>query len=944
MTALTSLLVRDQRVSVRQIEEAIQKQVIRGGALEEVLLDLEVVPENVLCAYQAVLAGLSALDRDEVMNVPPAILQRVPRELAIAERVVPVKEESGKLVLAVSVAKSPDEQRALSEALGGGLLFRFVIAPRLSAALFAHYDADVPAGLVRLLEELANREAGELPYVRPPGGTSLSPHSAPAPDPVPAVPPAPERQAKEVEPAEATPEPSNAQKRESVPTERDLPAFRKTRNEKDTLPETAAQSQVETAADAGSTQASEDERPSKGLSTRVRGALTPKRAMEELQHAEERDKALEVVLLFARQYFDFTAIFAVRGGELHGLLAYDGAVGEQDVTTVSIPADAAAAFATVQAFPGPKVLDTSTAIAGELAETLQRGALQPAFLAPITLRGRTVLLLYGDRSGEDFQVSELPELLALLPRVGETFQRIIVNKKRRVGYTTPQDTPAQEKPKLPAKTRMGMPAVRTEPESSERGETPYRPGDAQRTGRIPKDTLWKLAAERSAPPPPPSDRPQNTPSVRESAPATNVERTLDPGSTGEAERGRKRRPSSTVYKLSDVPAEVVRRSDLVAAPTRSSATPAPTAPADERGSATHVDHTQLGRTAAAIKPEYDREHHLPPAAPARRADSDSAGVDDSKKRERRQESDPTVGANEPKIIVAMDGSFDVSVDALLRCDRDSCEREIERLLEVGEAALPALVQQFPGELWISRKHCRPPYPWAGDVSAVARALVAFGRTAASYVVSLMRRDDDDVRFFATLVAADVRCPEIVPELSNRVLDQDKQIQSVAIAALPRFVGFHAEMHAALEFFRLKARATTHAPADRRAAVTALASCRDVTALNILLDLLGSPDDVLAGTAYDALVAITCQDFGGSQEDWGHWMRGNLSRHRVEWLIESLNHKDPYLRAHAGEELKEVTQEYFGYVPNAPARDRDVAQRKYQTWWDQEGRFRFQARP
>ena len=38
MSALTSLLVRDQVVSVREIEEAIQRQVISGGDIDTVLV------------------------------------------------------------------------------------------------------------------------------------------------------------------------------------------------------------------------------------------------------------------------------------------------------------------------------------------------------------------------------------------------------------------------------------------------------------------------------------------------------------------------------------------------------------------------------------------------------------------------------------------------------------------------------------------------------------------------------------------------------------------------------------------------------------------------------------------------------------------------------------------------------------------------------------------
>jgi hypothetical protein len=44
-----------------------------------------------------------------------------------------------------------------------------------------------------------------------------------------------------------------------------------------------------------------------------------------------------------------------------------------------------------------------------------------------------------------------------------------------------------------------------------------------------------------------------------------------------------------------------------------------------------------------------------------------------------------------------------------------------------------------------------------------------------------------------------------------------------------------------------------------------------------------------------------------------------------------------IRALASEELKRETQQYFGYHPGLPKRDREVSQRKYREWWQDEGK-------
>ncbi|HJK96299.1 MAG TPA: hypothetical protein RMF84_03715, partial [Polyangiaceae bacterium LLY-WYZ-14_1] len=62
-------------------------------------------------------------------------------------------------------------------------------------------------------------------------------------------------------------------------------------------------------------------------------------------------------------------------------------------------------------------------------------------------------------------------------------------------------------------------------------------------------------------------------------------------------------------------------------------------------------------------------------------------------------------------------------------------------------------------------------------------------------------------------------------------------------------------------------------------------------------------------------------------------------HRIEWLIDALLHPEEEMRGAAGEELQQLTQQYLGYHPSLPRRDREIAHRKYRSWWEQEGRIR-----
>jgi hypothetical protein len=108
----------------------------------------------------------------------------------------------------------------------------------------------------------------------------------------------------------------------------------------------------------------------------------------------------------------------------------------------------------------------------------------------------------------------------------------------------------------------------------------------------------------------------------------------------------------------------------------------------------------------------------------------------------------------------------------------------------------------------------------------------------------------------------------------------------------------------------------------------------------LVAALEDPSDEIAEAARRALLLVTRQDYGLDARRWGEWCARNGGRHRIEWLIDALMHEQPSLRRAAGDELKLLTKEYFGYYDDLPKRERERAQALYRAWWDREGRARF----
>ena len=94
---LSSLLVRDGLVGVKRMEKAFQRQVIYGGSLDTILLEMNLVPEERLTQYLALASGLPPATRDEGNVIDAEAVRQCPQEAAISYRAVPLCLEDGSL-------------------------------------------------------------------------------------------------------------------------------------------------------------------------------------------------------------------------------------------------------------------------------------------------------------------------------------------------------------------------------------------------------------------------------------------------------------------------------------------------------------------------------------------------------------------------------------------------------------------------------------------------------------------------------------------------------------------------------------------------------------------------------------------------------------------------------------------------------------------------------
>jgi HEAT repeat protein len=1152
MTPLNSLLVRDGVVSARAIQEALERQVIAGGDIGTALLEIGALPENVLASYAASVLELPVASVDDVMSPPREALDALPPTLLIAHRVVPFALENGALVVAVSAPLGLEVEEKLVGALGYPIAQRIVCEVRIAAALAHHFEAPLSPRFSRLLRRMQGRDVGQTSSVAPP---PVSRSVSGFPRPV-------ARRDSEAAPRSSAPEASrptlpapvgplvpsvlpsaapsiapalDASTLESVaPSERPPPRAQtsppapraETSPSSAPRPPSQAPSLSRGSSPPGLTRPELDATPASrrsysGALKVLRGPITFAASERLLAGASGRDQVLEVLLSFARQFFDYAAVFSVQDGVATGREAWGVGPPNDELRTLRLPLELPGLLGDACRTRAPQVRALGLLEAdAELAAALGRSGDATAFALPVTLRQRAVLVLYGDRGGEPFELDMVMELVRFGPRIAEALERIILLRKR-ASEVVPTEEPRarvaveQSAPRAPAPTPAetasesveaeatgesaaargtsgSAPAVAAgeQAEAAEGGQTipPSRavtagesvepapevesvsahgaPDEQAHDGlepdgaREPGAGLAERASESvAAETPGDTDADAGTatpPSVTESldwgddhldfdgafgpwdSPSEGMELSLEVGfdepsagspSVRQAGGDASDQPrGAAVASVVVMPAVVLRP---VVVPARPDALASAAGPdgedepelvvevsrgaselAAERDVAFEDGGTAAASGVAASSPPPREElarGSQPASAPAvavaaaPRPMVDSADewgegtvdeIDEALMRpsltglprfaaasgegpsapsapssvtnsapprllaslevtSRYAEGEPHAEGqpldrselprmdrpSTPSIIVDMGPQVGERVEALrdagTEAERDAA---ILALVEVGEEALPALVQAFPGRLSWDRN--RSPDPQGRDVSSVARAILAFGPRAVPYVATLLGSSSSEVRHCAALLAADLVDPALLGPLAGCLHDPDPLVRRLACSLLPRFGGFRelTELRVALRrTARLKS-----APAERRGqAVDALAAVRDVNSVESLIELLREADERLLDRAQRALIVLTGEDLGASHRRWAAWFEKHREEHRVEWLIAGLLHSEERVRVIACAELERLTQERFGFRADAAKKERERAHAAYVSWWESEGRARFE---
>ena len=449
---LASLLVQENIVSAKKMAEAFQRQVIYGGTLDTILLEMDIIDEPALIealGRASQLATAGDLPSPESLDAAGAA-RWFPHSVCERYHAVPISLDGN--VLRVVVTDPPDRKQLDELGYMLSLSVDPIIVPehRFMQAVELVYHVSLPARFQSLAAKLRQR-AATAPKPAPSPSQSIDPTLARVaevaaamtataaaaaaaaatektaekiPDKI------PEKLPEKTAPARAT-SPTEEPNRRAVVTDVPMPATRAAAAPVQEMPESPTPRLTTRQLSAPAAQIAAE------VPARVReeaaesSALSVEEATMLLDSASDRDAIFESVCRGARSVLDFVALFTVQNEQAIGRLALSNDWAAKEIVgRIVVRLDQPSALQTVARTHGPYLGRLGDEPISEAAlQALGRPTPTPGALVPIVLRDRTVALLYGDAAGAILDHDTLPGLSALTAAAARAFQRLILRQK-----------------------------------------------------------------------------------------------------------------------------------------------------------------------------------------------------------------------------------------------------------------------------------------------------------------------------------------------------------------------------------------------------------------------------------------------------------------------------------------------------------------------------------
>lgn len=629
--------------------------------------------------------------------------------------------------------------------------------------------------------------------------------------------------------------------------------------------------------------------------------LAPMLARQLLQSATDRDVVFATLVRAMRYRTRWAGVATISGGAVLGRFAF----AEEDLDTEAF---ATALFPLDVNSPLRTAVTTKRPYVGvlrsvpELDVMLRRlGGRLPSdgAIMPILVRNRVVALIIGHRGERPLELADVAEIFALDKFATEALTRFILRNKAGDSSTSlpvqapdpapasvmdiPARVPANRAAAHAAVTHAALLPPPEMPETNERG--PTRPAEILSAAAL--AALQQPVLHAPHMPIIATTTPGFAPAATREDPATSPPTVSHPAQA--VPPALATAATSTTTSASAAPTAATRAS---AAPTAATTPEAP----NRIGGPVHADPTRRQR--ASLSP-----------------------------------STATITMPSEAALAAM--PISALLDLVERATPAQAATAIGVALDRSAEALPELAQRFPGVLRVDRFTVPGrPLP-AAQYGGLLELLVTMGDYATPLIVEKMQSPQRDDRFYAAVCAVELRPPTALGHLVERLFDADFGVRLCAMAALQGYP--LRDLTNALQTVRA---ALASDELERVAAAThAVADLSDAAALPELLNTLARGGR-FADHARMALMSLTRQDFGTSERKWRRWAQENRSTHRIEWLIDALSQREDALRKAAIDDLRRLTNEFFGYHHDLPKKDRDAAIARWRAWWRETGAKRF----
>ena len=431
---LGELLVQAGRITQADLEETLKSQAIFGGKFGTNLVEMGFLDEHDLAHFLSKKLGIPHASPEQLMDVPPQITRLIPEEAVRKYQVMPIALNNRKLTVAMA---DPTDYATIDEI---SFLTGYIVVPvvtpelRLISALEKHYNIRREMRYIRVEGGGRNRAARLAQSAAP-----QSPAAQGAPQQRPAQPAAPA--ASPVAPgafASGAPASGDRVSVDAALSDLTLSSLNLSAPAKAPAPAEPEEEILELPLLSDFEHFGEPEKPEPLVSHGQPAAAVQQEPARDysldgvllgLTEAQDRHAIAELLVNYAAQRFDRSALFLLKGGTATGWVGMRSKKPLPDFEQLEVPLGEPSVLKVVSDsksyYLGPMPLTSGNS---RIVAAMGGGNPVNNLLVPLVMMGRVVAILYVE-GGTMRPDQELPELQRLLGKTSMAFEILILKSK-----------------------------------------------------------------------------------------------------------------------------------------------------------------------------------------------------------------------------------------------------------------------------------------------------------------------------------------------------------------------------------------------------------------------------------------------------------------------------------------------------------------------------------